>query len=645
MALPSLSRARKSALHRRCHLTVEQLEDRTLLAAPLSFGVATPGTLAGGATIDYDIQVLNSGEVLATLQSSAPGVVLSLVDSADMSNVLVQSVGVSGSPMLDVINQQVPVLSGGGATDYLLQVQNTGSAAINYTLQATFTQSLSPLNTLPLQLAPNGPVPGASPCLVVGDFNGDGVKDIAVAQGDPITPTNPGVIQVFLGNGDGSFQSPMSYAVGPSPVALVAANFQPGLVRLGNLDLAAACASGPGGSPTPTLWVLTNQGDGTFVSTCIAVPQLFSSSDYPTDVVAGDFNGDGSPDLAVVSSQPASAGDVPGYVSVYQNTAGSFTLASQLPVDSNPLMGVAADFDGSGRDDLVTANFAVNSISILRGIAGPNLLAPAFTVGVGNQPIGLTVGNFNGDGLPDLAVADFGHTTAPPPFAPAGVSILFGTTNGSLLVPGETLSMGDNILLVVAADFNGDGRDDLAAINNGHSTVTVALNNGDGTFGTPVSYAALTGFNPAGPASLLAAADFSGDGVIDLVTASTASYQVDVLQGKGDGTFTSGERFSIGNSSDAISNLLAVDVTGDGHPDILTANFGTQDISILRDIGNGQFVADPITPAWPGATRRRHSSPTSTAIKFRTSPWSMPAAPATSRSTSFLRPKPMRSPS
>ena len=139
---------------------------------------------------------------------------------------------------------------------------------------------------------------------------------------------------------------------------------------------------------------------------------------------------------------------------------------------------------------------------------------------------------------------------------------------------------GDRPDALVAGDFNGDGRTDLAVANYGSNDVSVLLGNGDGTFQTQVTYA--VGTDP----SALVAGDFTGDGRTDLAVANLGSNDVSVLLGNGDGTFQTQVTYAVGSAPDA---LVAGDFTGDGRTDLAVANHGSNDVSVLLGNGDGTF--------------------------------------------------------
>ncbi len=334
---------------------------------------------------------------------------------------------------------------------------------------------------------------GGSPTSVTtGDFNGDGKLDLAVVNGF----SSPGTVGVLLGNGDGTFQPLVAYTVGDSARDLTAADFNGD----GKLDLAVT--NNGGGSVS----ILLGNGDGTFQS-----QTQYSTGAGPWGLTAADFNGDGKLDLAVTN-------DGAGTVSILLgNGDGTFQPHVDYGTGSNPECVAVGDFNRDGILDLATADKTSNSITILLG-NGDGTFSPGGPLTTGPLPRWVTVADLNGDGYLDLAeVTDYP--------SPPTVAIYLGNGNGTFQSP-VTYPIASDGTSVVTGDFNGDGKLDLATSDfNGGSgnTVSILLGNGDGTFQPRVDYA-----TAAGPNQLIAG-DFNGDGRLDLAVADQDSSMLSVL--------------------------------------------------------------------------------------------------------------------
>jgi hypothetical protein len=173
------------------------------------------------------------------------------------------------------------------------------------------------------------------------------------------------------------------------------------------------------------------------------------------------------------------------------------------------------DFNGDGKPDLAVANWNSNSVSVLLG-NGDGSFQAAQDFGAGISPESVAVGDFNGDGKPDLAVANFGSAT---------VSVLLGNGDGSFR-PAQDFVVGRGAYSVAVGDFNGDGKPDLAVANFWSTNVSVLLGNGDGSFQAAQNFG--TGGYGSFPASV-AVGDFNGDGKPDLAVANYYSNNVSVL--------------------------------------------------------------------------------------------------------------------
>ncbi|WP_242268897.1 VCBS repeat-containing protein [Bacillus cereus group sp. BfR-BA-01352] len=249
----------------------------------------------------------------------------------------------------------------------------------------------------------------------------------------------------------------------------------------------------------------------------------------------------------------------------------SFSRAINYMVGTHPVGITSGDFNGDGQLDLAVANNSF--ISILLG-AGNGTFLPAMNINIGDSPlIGILAADFNGDGILDLAVTNDEPGNV--------ISILLGNGDGTFQSP-TNYATGTRPGQFVAADFNGDGILDLAVTNDISGNVSIFLGNGDGTFQPSTFY-------PAGDAPIaITTGDFNGDGKLDLAVTDVAvgANNVSVLLGNGDGTFQSPSSLPVGQTPVGIASA---DFNGDGKLDLVVANEDSQNISVLLGNGDGTF--------------------------------------------------------
>jgi hypothetical protein len=296
----------------------------------------------------------------------------------------------------------------------------------------------------------------------------------------------------------------------------------------------------------------------------------------------GDFNGDGIPDLAIVNSGNGYSPD--GSVTILLgNGDATFRTAGSFPAGTNPGSVAVADFNGDGKDDIVTTNFAysfgghyINGQILESDVRvflsngdGTFQAAQVFAAGKGCSSV--VVADFNGDGIPDLAVGDGGSIF----FADDTVSILRGKGDGTFQAP-EAYHLGYlPISSVAVGDFNGDGSPDIAVASQYDSSfISVLLGKGDGTFQPPQNYPTSLG------GKTMAVADFNRDGHVDLAVASGGG-RLSILLGNGDGTLQPAQNYAVAGGG----SVVAGDINRDGYPDLAVAgiaNPGTVKI-LLND--------------------------------------------------------------
>jgi hypothetical protein len=466
------------------------------------------GAITGAPSIagssSFTAQVFDSTGIVTTANcaigtgaTSTSTVLSATPNPAAFGQGLVMTAEVSPAPSSGVVTfydgvtivDSAPVVGGAASLATYLLPSGSGTLHAVYEGSASFNSSSSAPVSVAVQAVPASTllpaVPysasGSGASVVTGDFNGDGIADFAVGSGG---------INVFPGNGNGTFGAPVLSAAGATPVALAIGDFNGD----GLLDLAAVYSSG-------SVSILLGEGDGSFQA-----PVSYTLGTNPTAVAVADFNGDGHADLAV-----AYAG---GAAILLGNGDGTFRAAVTYAAGSGPASIAAADFNGDGKADVAVANAGDGTVSILLG-NGDGTLQPAIPYAAGASPQSLAVADLNGDGYADVAVANSTANT---------VSVLFGNGNGTLNPP-VTYATGMVPRAVAIADVNGDSIPDLVTADTGDGTVGVLLGSGGGVFQAEVGFASTNA-----PAAL-AVANFNGDNRTDIVAVGGSSATAAVLLG------------------------------------------------------------------------------------------------------------------
>jgi hypothetical protein len=340
---------------------------------------------------------------------------------------------------------------------------------------------------------------------LVGDFNGDGIPDLI---GGPQVINGPVTLAIVFGNGDGTFQPPLAITPTTEGSSLLVGDFN----NDGKLDFLVASST--------LIQIFLGNGDGTFTA---VNTDLSGFTSLLQNVIVGDFNGDGKLDVACL----------------FENTG--------APNAIEVLLG-----KGDG-----TFQPPIQSLTAPPGLGVPQSEPP--------RPV--VVGDFNGDNIPDLVVATDG--TDINGFQPGSIQIMLGNGDGSFRQGSLYV---DFARPAAAADFNGDGKLDLA-VNGAGVQFQVLIGNGDGTFQAPVE-GFYTRFGP----QAMYVADFNGDGKVDvsvltgIVGEGVIGAQVVNFYGNGDGTFQ--ESPATGQLLNNFFGSFAVaDFNGDGRLDLATSQF------------------------------------------------------------------------
>jgi hypothetical protein len=491
------------------------------------------------------------------------------------------------------------------------------------------------------RMFPAGINPVAS---VVGDFNRDGIPDLAVASQEGTATDTNGNVWVLVSNGDGSFRASKSYAVGFRPSSIAAAD----LNRDGKLDLVVANMSTSGVS------VLFGNGDGSFQASV-----EYSYGGQPVTVACGDLNLDGNVDV-VLANYGTNTLSI-----LFGNGDGTLQPAQNLQLSESPQAIIIADFNKDGKPDLAISTTS-HSLFLLLGNGNGSFKDPVnitppppfdiacYSLGAGDfnrdgnvdlvaswdnvvlllsrgdgtfepRPVGslpayqspLVVADFDGDGNLDVATSD------------GAVYLAYGNGDGTFRDKIESLVIGPGPSSLFVGDFNSDGKVDLGATDYGAlgpdggvslvlgsggglfrgmqtikwaaensiavgdvngdgkldiigqaAGLSVTLGNGDGSFQTTVSWCCY----PIGPIAL---GDLNKDGLLDLVVADQQSTNIEFFSGRGDGTFIwPPQSQSVGSGPIAVA---IGDLNLDGAPDVVVANNGSSSVSVLLNKGDGTF--------------------------------------------------------
>lgn len=425
------------------------------------------------------------------------------------------------------------------------QVSVVATSTTDPTISATGTVVVSPINfALTTYSAGNAPED-----VVVADFNGDGKLDLAVADNGNYSTGDKGGVSILLGNGDGTFQPAQLVNAGNNPTFIATGDFNTD----GKTDLVV---SGLGALPSGgngNLTILLGNGDGTFQT-----PITLNAGVDPSAIALGDFNGDGELDIAVIDFGNFSGNNGAMYILLGKGdgtfqppvllNAGSGPAAIPVAI-------VAGDFNGDGKLDLavVSSDFnipATSNVGILLGNGDGTFQPPVF-YGIPFQiPTSLAAGDLKGNGRIDLAVASFVLNPGLPQAA-SSIQVLSGNGDGTFQAPqdvsltyaydapelsgnlslctaeGVSIWRGIGICLPLAlqvADVDGSGKASLVGMGDvqvpSGGGVFVLPGNGDGSFegllGYPVAFEGVWP-TPGGSGAGLAVADFNGDGKPDVV--------------------------------------------------------------------------------------------------------------------------------
>ena len=364
-----------------------------------------------------------------------------------------------------------------------------------------------------------------------------------------------------------------------APRTRFATGYDPWSVSMGDVngDGKPDLTTTNGGSASVSVLLNTTAPGATTPS--FALQTQFATGIRPESLWMGDVNGDGKPDLAIVNGGSDS-------VSVLLNTTAtgattpSFAPQAQFATGSAPRSVSMGDIDGDGKPDLAIAN-AAGSVCVLLNRTAPGDTTPSFATqeqfATGSNPQSVSLGDIDGDGKPDLAIANLSSDS---------VSVLLNTTapgaTTASFAPQHPFATGSGPNSVSMGDFNGDGKPDLAVVNGGSVSVSVLLNTTAPGASTP-TFVPQTQFTTGRGPNSVSIGDINGDGRPDLAIVNFGSNSVSVLlntTATGATTPSFAPQAQFKTDSFALSASMG-DVNGDGKPDLAISNFFPTGVSVL----------------------------------------------------------------
>jgi adhesin/invasin len=431
------------------------------------------------------------------------------------------------------------------------------------------------------------------------DLNGDGRVDLVVAS-----PSSPS-LQLLLGDGVGSFAFPIPVNVGVGAAALLVRD----LDHDGKADALVGSAGGP------EVLFLKGTGTGGFAAPVTAA----TLQGIPAGLNAGDFNRDSKVDLAATSTAGTvevalattpgvfaapvrtNVGGSPGAITVADfnldarvdiafgdagddvkrmlgDGTGGFGAVTPLGMGTGTVVLAVADLNVDGRPDLVAARGASGVVSVARG-NGDGTFAIQPAINTGGQPSSVAVADMDVDGRRDVVVSGVGDD----------VLVLRGELDGSVSSTPLVVPAGGPLAGLVVLDADRSSRLDVAAARPGANGVAVLLNTQvdrcERTLGAGMQLAVTT------QPSAVALSDLDKDGRLDLVAAAGGSNTLNIARGRGNGTFSAFTAVPLGAGATNPQGVTTGDFNNDGRTDLVSANLGTNNVSLLLDNGGGGFTS------------------------------------------------------
>ncbi len=331
------------------------------------------------------------------------------------------------------------------------------------------------------------------------------------------------------------------------------------------------------GSNTAEIYRNTSTA-GNIDSSAFAVPIPLTTDDRPQVVAVADLDGDGRLDVALVSSTNNT-------LSVFQNTSsvGAISFAARLDFTTGvtPVDLAIGDLDEDGRMDIAVANGNAATVSVFVNTSGIGSIsfAPKLDLPVGTVPVSVAMGDLDGDGWPDLVVANGADST---------ISVIRNLSSFASAAFAARIDFvsGSNPEKVALGDFDGDGKLDIVSANSGSDSVSILRNISSPGSITTASFSAKIDFTTGSNPQSVAVGDLDGDGKLDLVSANFNADSVSVLQNTGaPGTLSFAAKADISTGAGA-ADIAIGDFDGDGKADLAVVNSNAATLSILRNVLN-----------------------------------------------------------
>ena len=401
--------------------------------------------------------------------------------------------------------------------------------------------------------------------ITVADFNNDGRLDFAVAN---LFVSN---IAVRLGQGDGTFQSQLTFSTGiySNPGSLVAGDFN----KDGNIDIAVSNTL----TREEHIIILLGNGNGSFSNHGKYVTQ---TSSVTCSLVTNDFSNDGLLDIAMVSRTTKEIGIIFGYGD------GTFSSRTNYPIssNSNPMSIGVGNFNNDSLTDLAVANHGKSFVNVYLAFIDTNFVdRSTYFTGSAALPAGLVLGDFTNDGQLDIVIGNDGTHD---------ITTLINGGNGKFSM--QTAFSGDSTFyptFIVAADFDNDKQLDIAVVNAVVDTLTLLYGQGNGAFARSTTLATEPQSNPQS----LAIGDFNRDNKTDIVVTHSDTGSVGLFLRIDNGALKRFETLSAGFDSKP-HGLAVADFDNDGWLDIAVSNNGNGNIGFFFGLGDGTFTKQKIIP-------------------------------------------------